>query len=306
MRAPPPPRRSKSRLAAYCVVRLRQLLSCYRLRKRWHLHKLHKIHRRGDVAVSPISGIRAEDMMNLPSSLHLKENRKKPLLIAQFPKGCSKSPRVRVLQRNRLSKLMISKRKYKLKSFDVDAARRLRVREDGTHPCANTVGSIKKMASKNADVRVIYHEANVIKCSNILYPSRADLQSPELFEFAPNRSIRIKDYPSLRRGAPSALHVVGDISGSEAQAPSVKNVTPRLTQQAEFDASTFKYIGVKSKTEQLIKRKVKVSEYFGMPIISYSRLVPVEDSQAHKNTLSWFYHVELNEEPLQKGLTKFK
>lgn len=273
MRAPPPPRRSKSRFLAHCVVQLRQLISCYRLRKRWHLHKLHKIHRTGGAAVSPISGIHAEDMMNMPTALQPRNSRKKPLLIAEFPKGCSRSPRVRVLQRNRLSKLMISKRKYKLKSFDVDGARKLTVQEAVTHQCANTVGSIKKMTSRNADVRVIYHETNVIKCSKLDF-STINSQSPELFEFAPNRSIRIKDYPSLKRNAAAGLQVM-------------KNKTQELSEDtAQNYASKFERLTLSNHRHNSSGKIIKVSEFPEAPLISYSRLVPTVVAE---NTSSRFY-----------------
>ncbi|QLQ81410.1 hypothetical protein HG537_0F01710 [Torulaspora globosa] len=271
MRAPPPPRRSRSRFVALCVVRLRQLISGHRLKKRWHLHKLHEFQRKGIICLSPGSGIRAEDMINVPSALQPRKMRQKPLLIAAFPKGCSRSPRVRVLQRNRLSRLMISKRKYKLKPFEVKGLHN--PEEDGTatHRCAQTVGSIKKLAARDADVRVIFHEANVIKCSNLIVPSEADQCSPELFEFAPNRSIRIHDYPSLRRKPTPELdqnletvaRSVGDLRISEE----TRNHRGREMSSLEPQSS------LSQNNDQLYSKVIKMTEFADSPIISYSKLV---------------------------------
>lgn len=268
MRAPPQPRRSRSRFVALCVVRLRQLISGHRLKKRWHLHKLHEFQRKGLICLSPGSGIRAEDMINIPSALQPRKIRQKPLLIAAFPKGCSRSPRVRVLQRNRLSRLMISKRKYKLKPFEVKGLHN--PEEDTvTHRCAQTVGSIKKLAATDADVRVIFHESNVIKCSNLIVASEADQCSPELFEFAPNRSIRIHDYPSLRRkptpdqNLETVAKSVGDLTISEE----TSHHRGRETLSSEPQSSS------SQDNEQLYSKVVKMTEFADSPIISYSKLI---------------------------------
>lgn len=272
MRAPPPPRRSRSRFAALCVVRLRQFLSGHRLKKRWHLHKLHKFERKGLICLSPESGLRAEDMMNIPSALQPKKVRQRPLLIAAFPKGCSRSPRVRVLQRNRLSRLMISKRKYKLKYFDVKGLHKADKSDSVTHRCAQTIGSIKKATSNNADVRVIFHETNVIKCSNLVVSSETGQRSPELFEFAPNQSIRIHDYPSLRkqsilqdhnRQAEVVRKSVAELTMSKGlKTEMIAEVTPTTLQSTtSLDAN------------QRWRSLVEITEFTNSPIISYSRLV---------------------------------
>ena len=168
---------------------------------------------------------------------------------------------------------MISKRKYKLKSFDVDGARKLTVQEAVTHQCANTIGSIKKMTSRNADVRVIYHETNVIKCSKLDF-STINPQSPELFEFAPNRSIRIKDYPSLKRNAAAGLQVM-------------KNKTQELSEDtAQNYASKFERLTLSNHRHNSSGKIIKVSEFPEAPLISYSRLVPTVVAE---NTSSRFY-----------------
>ncbi|QLL30986.1 hypothetical protein HG536_0A08010 [Torulaspora globosa] len=296
MRAPPPPRRSRSRFLALCVVRLRQLISGHRLKKRWHLHKLHEFQRKGLICLSPESGIRAEDMINIPSALQPKKTRQKPLLIAAFPKGCSRSPRVRVLQRNRLSRLMISKRKYKLKPFEVKG--RHDREEDGavTHRCAQTVGSIKKLTASNADVRVIFHDTNVIKCSNLIVPAEADQCSPELFEFAPNQSIRIHDYPSLRRkptpGHDQNLEIVAKSISDLTTSEETRSHGGREPSSFELQSSTCQ------DNEQLYSNIVKMTEFADSPIISYSKLVrsPLKE---RKNRQRFGFHSSRQKRALQ-------
>lgn len=200
MRAPPPPRRSKSRYLTTCCLRLKQVCTGSGLKKRWHLHKLHKFNRRGHLAVSPISGVHVEDMVNLPTGLQPKSYKEKPLLIAAFSKGCTKSPQLRLLQRNKFYGLPMTKRKYKLKTFDATVNEKEVVPRpvtQRTHACASRVGSVKKATSKDADIRVIFHNSNIIKSINL--KELQSSHSPELLEFAPQQSIRIKDYPSLAK-----------------------------------------------------------------------------------------------------------
>ncbi|GAV49062.1 hypothetical protein ZYGR_0N04670 [Zygosaccharomyces rouxii] len=201
MRAPPPPRRSKSRYLTTCYLRIKQVFTGSKLKKRWHLHKLHKFRRKGQLAVSPISGIHVEDMVNLPTGLQNRSSKGKPLLIAAFSKGCTKSPQLRLLQRNKFYGLPMTTRKYKLKSFDTTVTEKKTATTitQRTHLCAPRVGSLKKATSKDADIKVIFHNNNVIKSINLEEESHTTSYSPQLLEFAPQQSIRIKDYPSLAR-----------------------------------------------------------------------------------------------------------
>lgn len=287
MRAPPPPRRSRSRFVVLCVVRLRQLISGHKLKKRWHLHKLHKFQRHDLVCVSPGSGIRAEDMMNIPSSLRPRNARHRPLLIAAFPKGCSRSPRVRILQRNRLSKLMISKRKYKLKRFDFKNLSNTDDRKNTvTHRCAQTVGSIKKVTAGNADVRVIFHETNVIKCSNIGVGSEGGLHSPELFEFAPNQSIRIRDYPSLRRKSSGMVKVdqaANRFRGSK-NSPLLSRRPDSMTSSS--DSVPREESPASSGDVQIRPKIIRIIKFADSSVISYSKIVSSSHHEGNCYTLA--------------------
>lgn len=243
--------------------------------------------------------------MNIPTALQPRKSRKKPLLIAAFPKGCSRSPRVRVLQRNRLSKLMISKRKYKLKSLEVHDTSKVNIQMVETHRCANKVGSIKKMTSKNADVKVIYHETNVIKCSNLRLSSAIDSRSPEIFEFAPNKSIRIKDYPSLRNTRPSVLREAqsnilaeSPIADFHPESTSNFNLVEKRTSIASLSlkskATGYECSKSNGQEQSFQSKMVKATKFSGGQLISYSRLVIAADNRATENTLSGIHHLAQN------------
>lgn len=298
MRAPPPPRKSRSRFVTVLILRIRQLCTGYKFKKRWHLHKLHKLQRRGNFVASPISGIRADDMLNIPTGMQNKSCKQKPLLIAAFPKGCSRSPRVRILQRNRLSKVLISKRKYNLKYFDAHAfgetANSGIIKEGhATHRCAQTVGSIKKVTSKNADVKVIFHDKNVIKSLNLPAASQYNFESPEMLEFAPQQSIRIKDYSTLsRRSFALENSDHRDSKGKrnrrvvnnkiETFGPTIvkKNCYLDLFTMSDSPMSRNESISRKSDANDQIrigkpnlKSMIKITKYANATIISYSKLV---------------------------------
>lgn len=308
MRAPPPPRKSRSRFITVCILRLRQLCTGYKLKKRWHLHKLHKLQRRGNYVASPISGIRTDDMLNLPTGMQNKSCKQKPLLIAAFPKGCSRSPRVRLLQRNRLSKVLISKRKYKLKYFDAHAfgeTANSGIIKEGrvTHRCAHTVGSIKKVTSKNADIKIIFHDRNVIKSLNLPAASQYNPQSPELLEFAPQQSIRIKDYSTLSRRSftlESPEHMDGKRKRNGREVSyKIGTVQPTVVKKncyldlfttldgpvsmnesisQEGDSNDNMRIGKPS-----FKSMIKITKYANATIISYSKLVYSLNTISDKN-----------------------
>ncbi|QLG70692.1 hypothetical protein HG535_0A06340 [Zygotorulaspora mrakii] len=233
MRAPPPPRRSRVRFFTVYVSRLRQFCTLYKIKKRWKLHKLHTVERRGYTIVSPLSAIRADDMVNLPTGLQNKSHKKKPLLIASFPRGCSRSPRVKLLQRNRLSKIFLSRRKYNLKYFDVTGIKEKNCssrQSCSSYHCAHVVRTIKKVTSKNADVRVIFHDNNTIKSHNLPINTE-NIDSPQLLEFGPHQSIRIKNYSTLDRKNRQGLLLVDETVKHNISTP--RTCSPTITRYFE-------------------------------------------------------------------------
>lgn len=203
MRAPPPPRRSKSRYIRKSLHRIYKFLTLQSLRRRWKLHKLHKVsrknnlpHKQKKISDHVVTPLLIEDILGYQGELESPAKNNKPLLIASFPKGCAASPRVRILQRSRLSRIYISKRKYKLKNFNpglLKAGKR-----DGSikNSCAQRVHFIRKHVSKHADIKVNYHRKNIIKSTRIPVNVN-DKRAPQLLEFSQAKSIRLNEYPSL-------------------------------------------------------------------------------------------------------------
>ncbi|CAI4052069.1 Osw1p SKDI_15G3940 [Saccharomyces kudriavzevii IFO 1802] len=214
MRAPPSPRKSRSGLFLYLYFRLRQCFSCQKLKRRWHIHKLH-VHQYGTrYNLSPLSGIHIEDMINEPSGLCPRSAKRKPLLIARFSKGCQESPRVYVLQRNSLSRLKLSKRKYALRFycndfFGKDLRKKDEYIEESHQHCAETVRKIKKVTAKHADVKIIFHDKNTIRSYKLGDNDNRRRTQPEIIEeedsasvyinFGDNHSLRVNDYHTLHR-----------------------------------------------------------------------------------------------------------
>lgn len=234
MRAPPPPRKSKSRYLAPYFVDLKKTFKIHRIKKFWHrkelfkkqFQNLHQIYHRTynstvDVypipnsininqtenfaQITPISGVRVEDMCCLSSSRNTRSATKKPLLIASFPRGCDRSPRIRILKKNIWSWLPFSKRKYKLAFFNnemFDPQLHTKSTEICSHNnCANTVQMMKKYAQKEANIKVIYHNPNIIY-KKFLAKDKDLLNTPELLELGNGHSIRLNDFKSLRRKKP--------------------------------------------------------------------------------------------------------
>lgn len=211
MRAPPPLRNSRAKHLSICFLRLQNLWSCRKIKRRWHLHKLHRAKGNIDFATANLTlDTRVEDMINIPTAFEPISAREKPLMIASFPSGCSDSPNVRILQKAKLSRLFLSKRKYRLRHYDNnvvwDQYKKNSIMEnkdqpfttEKSHNCAETVNSIKKFASKDADVKVIFHGKNIIKQQNVLYRRNNENKGPEFIEFGPALSIRLNDYESLK------------------------------------------------------------------------------------------------------------
>lgn len=293
MRAPPPPRKSKSRYVTSCCLRLRQLCTGYEFKKRWHLHKLHKVRRKGEILVSPLSGVHVEDMINLPTGLQNKSFKTKPLLIAAFSRGCAQSPQLRLLQRNKLYGLPLTRRKYKLKNFEATLTEKRKISQGtyrATHPCASRVGSIKKVTSKDADLRVIFHNPNVIKSTNLNTNAEGVLHSPQVLEFTCQQSIRIRDYPSLAK-RPLQLEEICEGEGGRRSGnflrslKELKLVASDPSQGALSDApyldGDLSAVSQKEKIFQL-KSFIKISKFSNSTtLVSYSKLVKIYASQAN-------------------------
>ncbi|CCD27312.1 Osw1p NDAI_0K01210 [Naumovozyma dairenensis CBS 421] len=199
MRAPPPPRRSKWSFIINIKLKLKRFYTCHKLRKRWDIHQIKRTQYRKFMNDSPISAVRVEDMLNLPSGLIPRSIRKKPLVIASFPRGCKNPPRINVLQRNEKSRIFLSRRKYKLKNLDTHMNDKMFESLRGNnepYSCAQTVRSIKKMTRSHADVKTIFHHKNIIKCTSLFTD---DLQTPQIMKFDNERSIRLTEYGLLTR-----------------------------------------------------------------------------------------------------------
>ncbi|CAI4036544.1 hypothetical protein SMKI_15G3920 [Saccharomyces mikatae IFO 1815] len=217
MRAPPSPRKSRSGHLLYLYFRLRQCFRCQGLRRRWHIHKLHIHQYNTRWNLSPLSETRIEDMINVPSGLCSESAKRKPLLIARFSKGCQESPRVYVLQRNNLSRLRLSKRKYALRFYHSNFfGKDSKINEGSIYDiqhqqCAETVRKIKKVAAKHADIKIIFHDKNTIRSDKLRGGNIRKLHMPGVLEeeeedsssvyirFCDNHSLRVKDYHSLNR-----------------------------------------------------------------------------------------------------------
>lgn len=176
MRAPPPPRISKSNRWLLTVTYIKNLFHCHRLRRKWNLHQLKKKSKKSPYtnnAISPISGIRVEDMMNLPTNLLPHSSKSKPLLIATFPRGCSRSPHLKYLEKNSFTTRTLTKRKYKTEYLNNSRIKvgvdRVNVgtQYDPSLKCVKTVRSIRENTKKYADVRLIFHDINTIRISQL-------------------------------------------------------------------------------------------------------------------------------------------
>ncbi|CUS20372.1 LAQU0S01e05138g1_1 [Lachancea quebecensis] len=205
MRAPPAPRKSRARFVRRKAGQAYQVLSLRRLKRKYNLHRLHKIHRSNIRGGNPrgLPPYKCETLSLSDELLHITSNsvspaaKHKPLLIASFPNGCSRSPRVKILQKNMLSRFWISKRRFKLRRFNPGLERALIDEED-------TLGDdyfrscrlIRKQTSKFADVKFDFEKKNVFKtvCMSI---DHLEDRNPQFLEFNAGQSIRLEEFPSL-------------------------------------------------------------------------------------------------------------
>ncbi|QHS76343.1 Osw1p [Saccharomyces paradoxus] len=277
MRAPPSPRKSRSGHFLYLYFRLRQFFSCQRLKRRWHVHKLHIHQYNTRWNLSPLSETRIEDMINEPSSLCPGSSKKKPLLIARFSKGCQESPRVYVLQRNSLSRLKLSKRKYALRFYHNEFFGKDLKRKDGSiygiqhQQCAETVRKIKKVTGKHADVKIIFHDKNTIRSdklgirNNRKWTRTGALEEEEedsssvYIRFCDDHSLRVKDYHSLHKHSKKTF--------SQKQSNLVVGKSELLEKLFEEEPlRQNKGVGKKPGT-------IKIQEFQNYPIVSFSRVI---------------------------------
>ncbi|CCK72268.1 Osw1p KNAG_0J01870 [Huiozyma naganishii CBS 8797] len=207
MRVPPKPR--ASRLPRF-LIRVKNAVCFKRLKLRRKNKRLNKLqYKQSMQAAITNSGLRVEDTFNIPTNFLPRSARNKPLLIANFKRGCDRSPEVKILQKTRLRRLFMSKRRIKMKYFNYHDCKRNNeinnVAEQTVHnntmQCATNVHTIKTLTRKNADVRVIYYSDNVVK----RFSPEKKMEtvngevSPEYIEFTGTKSVKIAKYPSLRR-----------------------------------------------------------------------------------------------------------
>lgn len=204
MRAPPNPRKSRLRVIRRALHNAHNVLTIRKMRRKWNLHHLHKIHRRNilsskdeKITHSMNTPLILEDVMERNSSNHSPAGKNKPLLIASFPHGCARSPRVRLLQRNTLSRFFVSRRRYKLRKFNPGKLKTGNEREiRGRKGHLHKAHIIRKQAAKHADVRINFEKRNVMK--TVLLPLNiAENKEPSYLQFDTDQSIKLADYPSL-------------------------------------------------------------------------------------------------------------
>ena len=235
MREPPEPRKSKSNILPFCILKIQRLIKCHKLKRKWHTYSLKKTQYTGDkkssitqhkttnvtlqgkygpYVATPTSGVRIEDMFNVPTALLPKSSRCKPLLLVSFPQGCDRSPVLKYLKKTSFARRMITRKKFRLKHFNLGIiGRRLKNRRlerkstsentDGVTmdtkenaesnvntgilhttvgpamrqpmdtrrqdklECVKTVRILKNHVAGDADIRVIFHDRNVIKMTNL-------------------------------------------------------------------------------------------------------------------------------------------
>lgn len=278
MRAPPSPRKSKSGHFFYLYFRLCQLFSGRKLKRRWHVHKLHIHQYNTRWNLSPLSEIHIEDMINEPSGLCPGSSKKKPLLIARFPKGCQESPRVYVLQRNNLSRLKLSKRKYALRFYHNEIFGNNLKRKDGSihkvehQQCAEIVRKIKKVTANHADVKIIFHDKNTIRSDKLGGRSNKMQTRPSVLEedveeevssvyirFCDDHSLRVKDYHSLHRHSKKS---------SKEKRNNQEIGKSKLLGKLFEEETSRQNKGVEKKLDTIV-----IQKFQNYPIVSFSRVI---------------------------------
>lgn len=226
MRAPPPIRKNRRNWIPLTFIKIKSKFSMKKCKRRWQLHKLHKTQYRqfkdkkyikhckknkqkgsknGDLTTSNddsnvkkihndyelLTGVRIEDTFNLESQYLPESQTIKPLLVTSFRNGCSNSPNVTILQRNKLSKLKLSKRQYSLKSYNLKNSMRINhisISDVPDFQCSQTVRIIKKITQEHADVRVIFHNDNVVKNNYVQVDKMDNVKSLPSTELMTNKN----------------------------------------------------------------------------------------------------------------------
>ncbi|SCV02523.1 LAME_0H02366g1_1 [Lachancea meyersii CBS 8951] len=213
MRAVPVPRKSRTRFVRRKTGQIYQIVSFRKIRRKYNLHHIHRLHRKntrsvrhkqfdGNKLMTPLV---IDDYVNMRSGLESPTAKNKPLLIASFPNGYSRSPRVKVLQKNKLYRLWISRRRYRLRKYNPGLPKcRAQGQETDYDECVRSCRVIKKQASKYADVKFNFERPNVVKTVCIPVDHLKD-RKPQFLEFHPDRSIRLDEFTSLSRARNSQL-----------------------------------------------------------------------------------------------------
>ncbi|SCU82563.1 LADA_0C06326g1_1 [Lachancea dasiensis] len=215
MRAVPTPRKSRTRFLRRKFGQMYQIVSFRKVRKKHNLHHLHQLHRRNTRTSRQkranfkniTTPLVIDDYVDLDSGPESPTAKRKPLLIASFPNGYGRSPRVKILQKNILSRFWISRRRYRLRKYNPGMlefqAQRQGFQEDD---CFRSCRTIRKQAAKYADVKFNFERHNVVK--TVCIPiDHSRIQQPQFLEFDPEHSVRLDEIPSLM-AAHNAMHEV--------------------------------------------------------------------------------------------------
>lgn len=222
MRAPPPHRKSKSVKFPIFFINIKKKLKCNDWKRRKRIHLLHRLHRKkyDNKFYTPLSsGLRVEDSFTLRTEYLQPDVIDKPLVIATFSNDCQELPTINILERSKLSRLRLMKRKFKLKLFNYNISKLPEIKGEDQNNiininnnnnndninininnntnnfrCVNTVKSIKKLVEKDADIRVIFHNKNTIRSFPLKYSNTGKY---EHIKFTKDGSLRIDSFASL-------------------------------------------------------------------------------------------------------------
>ena len=206
MRAPPPHRKSLSLKIPLFIIKLKKKIQCNNWKQKKRIRKLHRIYksRRDSNLEIPGYDIRVEDSYSIKTEYLPSNVVAKPLLIATFRRDCKDIPQINILERSKMSQLHLLKRKFKLKLFNYNLIKISNNSEttDEQFRCVSTIRSIKNLVDKDADVRPIFHNKNILR-SFPLKTSNYNYNSDNLFErqgirFCNNCVVNIDSFPYLR------------------------------------------------------------------------------------------------------------
>ena len=204
MHEPPTPHVSGARWLLVLYLRVKYFFYSQRLRRRWQLHRLKRQAARTPGSSSssfiPLSGTRVEDMINLPTEMDTPSARYKPLLIASFNNGCSRTPTLQYLTKNKGTLSKFRGGKHRLCQLDPTNFKargkctNLEHQHDHVLPCAAAVHSLRETAGKHADIKVVFHDRNTIRVTNL----RSQTERPSQLKFDSANIVDLKQFASLR------------------------------------------------------------------------------------------------------------